>query len=304
MTDTIHKFMHAQGGVRIEAVQLQGAWRAMSAHRNLPEPVRNMLGELVAASALLSATLKFNGALVLQVQGDGPVRLAVVECAADFGIRAAVKLREGAAIEADADFKSLVNAQGQGRFVIVLDPKDKQPGQQPYTGIVPIVGHRLAESLDYYFATSEQLPTQLLLAADDQTAAGMLLQRMPTEGGRVVQDEDAWNRSRHLLATVKRDELLGVAPEALVRRVFWEEALTLTTPRSVMHRCTCTREKVANVIRMLGRPEIDSILAESGQVEINCDYCDKAYVFDPVDCAQVFVEAGAASLAAGPDRLQ
>jgi molecular chaperone Hsp33 len=306
MSDSIHKFMHAAGGVRIEAVQLQSVWQAMNAHRQLPAPVRSMLGELVAASALLAATLKFNGALVLQVQGDGPVRLAVVECAADFGIRAAIKLRDDADtdIKADADFTSLVNAGGQGRFVIVLDPKDKMPGQQAYTGIVPIVGEQLADCLDNYFASSEQLPTQLVLAADDSTAAGMLVQKMPLEGGRQASDTDAWNRAQHLFATVKPDELLNLAPQELVRRVFWEETLSVAAPRPVAFRCSCSREKVADVIRMLGAAEIESVIAERGAVTINCEYCDTEYVFDPVDCAQALLNAPAAAQApADPSQL-
>ena len=304
MTDTIHKFMHSDGGVRIEAVQLQAAWQTMQSQRDLPAPVRQILGELVAASALLCATLKFNGALVLQLQGDGPVRLAVVECSADFAIRATIKLRDKAVVPADANFQSLVNANGQGRFLIVLDPKDRQAGQHPYTSIVPLHGAQLSDCLDHYFSASEQLPTQLFLAANSDTAAGLLLQRMPSEGGRIVRDQDAWNRSQHLAATVQSDELLSLPPEALVRRLFWEETLNLTAPRAVFHRCSCSRAKVADVIRLLGRPEVEAILRESSPLTINCDYCDHAYQFDPVDCAQLFVAPEINNIIIASDRLQ
>ncbi|HET7772908.1 MAG TPA: Hsp33 family molecular chaperone HslO [Burkholderiaceae bacterium] len=285
MSDQVLKFLMGDGAVRIEAVSLTDTWRTLNQHRSLPPAVNAMLGELVAASTLLAATLKFNGSLVLQIQGDGPVRLAVVECAAGFGVRAAIKLNADAAISDQASFRDLVNAQGQGRFVIVLDPKDKLPGQQAYTGIVPLVGNTLAESLDYYFASSEQLPTLVHLAANEQCAAGLLVQRMPAEGGKEVTDTDAWDRARHLAATIKREELLSLPAQEVVRRLFWEEPLDVKAEQPVRFSCSCSREKVAGVLRMLGSVEIESILAEQGKVSVNCEYCDTRYEFDAVDAA-------------------
>ncbi len=285
MSDQVLKFLMGDGAVRIEAVSLTDTWRTLNQHRNLPPPVNAMLGELVAASTLLAATLKFNGSLVLQIQGDGPVRLAVVECAAGFGVRAAIKLHADAEIGDQASFRDLVNTQGRGRFVIVLDPKDRLPGQQPYTGFVPLVGSTLAESLDYYFASSEQLPTLVHLAANEDCAAGLLVQRMPAEGGKEVTDTDAWDRARHLAATIKREELLGLPAQEVVRRLFWEEPLDVKAEQPVRFSCSCSREKVAGVLRMLGSAEIESILAEQGKVSVNCEYCDTRYEFDAVDAA-------------------
>jgi molecular chaperone Hsp33 len=308
----IHKFLMADGAVRIEAARLTDAWHTIAAMRQHPQPVQRMLGELVAASTLLAATLKFNGALALQVQGDGPVRLAVVECQPDVNdaagspgkrgwlIRATVKLSERAAVAENADFKALVNPGGQGRFIVVLDPKDKLPGQQAYTGIVPLVGHTLAESLAYYFANSEQLPTQLWLAADANIAAGTLIQRMPQEGGTAATDEDAWNRARHLAATIKSEELLQLDAAELVRRVFYEETVAVLSTQPVRFACSCSRAKVASVLRMLGRDEVESILAEQGDVTVNCEYCDKVYTFDAVDAAAAFTDL--ADIADTPSR--
>jgi molecular chaperone Hsp33 len=283
LSDAIHKFLLADGGVRIESVKLEQVWQTIAAQRGLPGPVQDLLGQLCAASVLLSATLKFQGSLVLQLAGDGPVRLAVVECRQDFSIRAAIKLSEHADIAPDSSFTALVNPHGKGRFMVVLDPQDRGEGQQPYTGIVGLSGETLAQCLDAYFASSEQLPTHLMLAADGNTAAGMLIQRLPAEGGKAVIDEDAWNRAKHLAATATAEELLTLAPEVLVRRLFWEEDLTLFKPATVRFECSCSRLKVARVLRMLGQAEVQSILDEMGQVTVNCDYCNKVYVFDPVD---------------------
>ncbi|MGL4573562.1 MAG: Hsp33 family molecular chaperone HslO [Burkholderiaceae bacterium] len=303
----IHKFLMAQGAVRIEAARLTDAWIEIAGMRAHPVAVQHMLGELVVASTLLSATLKFNGALALQLQGDGPVRLAVVECRPAPGgsngwlVRATVKLAADAQISDDADFKTLVNPTGNSRFMVVLDPMDKLPGQQAYTGIVPLVGHTLADSLAHYFASSEQLPTQLWLAADSGVAAGVLIQRMPIEGGKseggkleggksAAPDEDAWNRARILAGTIKPAELLALEATELVRRVFYEETVTVFEAQPVRFACSCSREKVAGVLRMLGRAEVESILAEQNSITVNCEYCDKTYLFDAVDAAAAFTD--------------
>jgi molecular chaperone Hsp33 len=287
----IHKFLMANGAVRIEAVQLTGAWQTMANMQAYPAPVQRLLGELVAASTLLAATLKFNGTLALQLQGDGAVRLAVVECRpAQLGpgwwVRATIKLAQDAEVPETINFKSLVNPYDSARFLVVLDPLDKQRGQQAYTGIVPLVGDTLADALAHYFATSEQLPTQLWLSANGSVAAGVLIQRMPHEGGNAApHDADAWNRAQHLAGTIQSDELLTLAPTELVRRVFYEETVAMLGQQPVQFVCSCSREKVAGVLRMLGRAEIESILQEQDTVTVNCEYCAKTYRFDAVDAA-------------------
>ena len=305
MSDTLHKFLFDAGSgekspVRGEIVSLTASWRQIQQRHDYPAPVLRLLGEMVAASTLLSANLKFNGSLVMQIHGDGPVRLLVVECNADLTLRATVKLTAGDAISDDADFTTLVNADGNGRFVITLDPRDRQAGQRPYQGIVPLEGASISEALEGYMRRSEQLDTQLWLAADDEHANGLLLQKLPMEGGRVEPSTNAdreaaterasevWERAITFANTLERNELLHVDPPTLMRRLFWEETLAVFEPLPCAFRCSCTRERVAAMLVSLGQREVDETLAEVGGIHVNCEFCNKSYDFDTVDCAQLF----------------
>lgn len=303
MTDTLHKFLFDAGSsarspVRGEIVSLAATWRQIRERHPYPEPVVRMLGELVAASTLLSANLKFNGALIMQIHGDGPVKLLVVECNADLTVRATVKLATGDTIPDDATFTDLVNADGQGRFAITLDPRDRSHGQQPYQGIVPLEGESVAAALEGYMRRSEQLDTQLWLAADDERANGLLLQKLPLEGGDATRTafdpnaearaEEVWERALTFANTLERDELLQVEPQALMRRLFWEETLAVYDPVPCSFRCSCTRERVAAMLVSLGEKEVDETLAEMGGIHVDCEFCNKSYDFDTVDCAQLF----------------
>jgi len=302
MSDTLHKFLFDAGSssrspVRGEIVSLAATWRQIKERHPYPEPVLRLLGELVAASTLLSANLKFNGALVMQIHGDGPVRLLVVECNADLTVRATVKLSTDRPIGDDASFTDLVNPGGQGRFAITLDPRDRSQGQKPYQGIVPLEGASVAEALEGYMRRSEQLETQLWLAADDDHANGLLLQKLPLEGGGEVapfdQDaearaEEVWERAVTFANTLERDELLRVDPPTLMRRLFWEETLAVYEPAPCAFRCSCTRERVAAMLVSLGAREVDDLVAEMDGVHVDCEFCNKSYDFDTVDCAQLF----------------
>lgn len=179
MQDTLQKFMFEHAGVRGELVEISNAWQQIQARHEYPAAVKTILGELTAASALLCANLKFNGTMIMQIYGDGPVKLLVVECDAELRIRATAKLSPNAVITDNASLTELVHANGQGRFVITLDPNDKLPGQQAYQGIVPIDGDSIAGIIENYMMRSEQLDTKLWLAADDKIARGMLLQNYP-----------------------------------------------------------------------------------------------------------------------------
>ncbi len=302
MSDTLHKFLFDAGSntrspVRGEIVSLAATWRQIKERHDYPEPVLRMLGELVAASTLLSANLKFNGALVMQIHGDGPVRLLVVECNADLTVRATVKLSSNQPIAADATFTDLVNANGEGRFAITLDPRDRSQGQQPYQGIVPLEGETVAAALEGYMRRSEQLHTQLWLAADDEHANGLLLQKLPLEGGAgpsafepdaEARAEEVWDRAVTFANTLLRDELLAVDPPTLMRRLFWEETLAVYDPVPCAFRCSCTRQRVAAMLVSLGEREVDETLAEMGGIHVDCEFCNKSYDFDQVDCAQLF----------------
>lgn len=310
----LHKFLFDGLPVRGMLVRLTGAWTeilrrraANTATGGYGAPVRELLGEMTAAGVLLQANIQFNGALVLQIFGDGPVKVAVVEVQPDLSLRSTATLvgevAEGATLE------SMVNAHGKGRCAITLDPRDKLPGQQPYQSMVPLVdagGQRIGQLgavLEHYLRQSEQLDATLVLAANDEVAAGLLIQRMPLEGegnlGTQGGDADAgehYNRIATLAASLTRDELLTLDVDTILRRLFWEEKLLRFEPQAGMHgphfACTCSRERVAAMIRGLGEAEARDIIAERGDIEVGCEFCGAQYRFDAVDAAQVFTEPG------------
>jgi molecular chaperone Hsp33 len=294
--DTLQKFIFDNAAVRGELIDISATWREVLARHAYPAPVKKVLGQMTAAAALLSANLKFNGSIIMQIHGDGPVSLLVVECDADLRLRATAKLAADEVVADDATLASLVNAHGKGRFVITLDPLDKVPGQQPYQGIVPLDGGDVATVIENYMLRSEQLDTKLWLAADDNVSRGLLLQKLPHHGGKAdatpLSEEDAletWNRAVILGSTLKEEELLSTGIDVLIQRLFWEETIRVFDPLHPQFHCSCTREKVGNMLKMLGRDEVESVIAEHGKVAVNCDFCGQHYEYDPVDCAQLFI---------------
>ena len=318
----LHKFLFDGLPVRGMIVRLTDAWGEVLRRRAgntetgaYPPEVSELLGEMAAAGVLMQSNLKFNGALVLQVFGDGPVKLAVTEVQSDLSLRATATLSGG--IEAGTRLPEMVNLSGGGRCAITLDPKDRQPGQQPYQGVVPLQDAQgrklpdLASVLQHYMLQSEQLDTTLVLAADGQVAAGLLIQRMPVKGEAnlaratesAAQNEDSqghnedYNRIAHLAASLTREELLSLDVETILHRLFWEEKLLRFAPQQGAQgphfACTCSRERVGEMLRTLGVAEVESILAERGSVEVGCEYCGQQYHFDPVDAAQLFTAPGA-----------
>lgn len=293
MSDTLQRFIFEHAPIRGELVQLAATWQAVTAHHDYPAPLRKLLGELMAAGALLAATLKFEGTLILQLHGSGPVKLAVVECAAGHAMRATAKW-EG---NLPDDGKSAGNLRvllGSGRFVINLVPES---GQQAYQGVVDLDADSVAVALEHYMATSEQIDTRLWLACDDTCAAGLLIQKLPS---RETADTDAWPRAEHLASTVEPAELLSLAPRVLLHRLFHEEDLRVFEPQPVYFRCSCSRERVAGMLRMLGHDEVRGMITERGEVEVQCEFCNRRYVFDAVDAEEIF----AAVIAAPADRTR
>ena len=312
----IHKFLFEGLPVRGVLVRLTDAWTEILRRRAsggagsaYPLPVQNLLGEMVAAATLMQSNIKFNGSLILQVFGDGPVKLAVVDVQPDFGVRAtATVLGE---VGDAASLSAMVNVHNEGKCAITLDPKTKFPGQQPYQGVVPLFGdqheklEKLSDVLEHYMLQSEQLDTTLVLAADGNVAAGLLIQRLPLEGvgnlaGSLVsqanEDEiglnEHYNRISILASTLKREELLSLDAETILRRLFWEENVRRFEPLAedpVPHfSCTCSRERVSNMILGLGVEEAESVIAERGHIEVGCEFCGAQYHFDPIDAAQIF----------------
>jgi molecular chaperone Hsp33 len=289
--DSLSRFLLQGAPVRGEIISLDSAWQQVVQRHDLPVCVRDCLGQLSAAALLLAASLKFDGMLVLQIHGDGPVALMVVECDAAGHFRATVKIREGAVVDDRASLVQLVNASGQGRFVVTLDPRTRTPTRQPYQGIVPFEGDSVAQVLEHYMNRSEQVPTRLWLAADEHRAAGLLLQRLPDQGGSAAQatDADGWNRMCQLADTIDPLELVSLSSADMLHRLFWQEPLHAFDRRRCGFACSCSRDKVAAMLRMLGREEVESILVERETVEVNCDFCNLAYRFDAVDAAGLFL---------------
>ncbi len=290
--DTLQRFMFERSPVRGELVEISQAWQQVQSLRNYPSAVRRMLGEMMAAAALLSANLKFNGAIILQIHGDGPVQLLVVECDAQLRLRGTAKLKAKAVIDDDANLQQLVNLNGNGRFAMTLDPADKLPGQQAYQGIVALDGESVATVIENFMMRSEQLDTRLWLAADEHISRGLLLQKLPEEGGTVTTeseaDADAWDRTVTLASTVSDEELLNTDIMTLLQRLYWEESVRVFEPRHPSFHCGCSREKVGNMLKLLGKAEVDSAIEDLGKLEIDCEFCGRHYGFDAVDCAQLF----------------
>ncbi len=301
--DTLQKFIFENATVRGALIDVSATWRTVLSHHSYPPAVQAVLGEMVAAAALLSANLKFNGAIIMQIHGDGPVRLMVVECDSELRLRATAKLAPEAVIADDAKLPALLNLHGKGRFIITLDPTEKLPGQQPYQGIVPLDGADMATVIENYMLRSEQLDTKLWLATNDSTSRGLLLQKLPYHGGTAeavpVSEDDAletWNRAVMLASTLQRHEMLGTDIGTLMQRLFWEETIRVFNPAHPQFHCSCTREKVGNMLKILGQAEVDSALEELGHVGVDCDFCGQHYSFDKVDCAQLFVSAAPAEV--------
>jgi molecular chaperone Hsp33 len=324
----LHKFLFDGLPVRGVLVRITGPWqeilrrRAANAETGAyPQPLQNMLGEMVAASVLMQANIKFDGTLTMQIMGDGPVKLVVAEVGSDLSLRATAKVLGD--IPSTATLSSMLNVHNQGRCAITLDPNTKFPGQQPYQGVVPLfddVGNKiekLSEVLEHYMLQSEQLDTKLVLAANEQVAAGLLIQRLPVQGaanlaGSMVSEDNEkeiglnehYNRIAVLAASLKAQELLELDVETILHRLFWEEQLTRFEPlvgeRAPHFACSCSRERVARMIAGLGQDEAQSIVRERGNIEVGCDFCAMQYHFDAVDVAQIFTPS-AQILSGGSD---
>jgi molecular chaperone Hsp33 len=317
--DSLHRFMFERYPIRGHLVHLDASWRALIEHREYPDTVRAVLGEAVVAALLLAATIKFDGVLSLQLQGAGPVHLLLAQCTSGLGVRGLARYSEEGATTTAASIAELI---GAGNLTVTLASDD---GAQRYQGIVPISGERLADSLQIYFENSEQLPTRLWLYADENGAAGMLLQRLPEERRAVAGDvplgvpgggggradlrpveppadaadvDDAWRRLQLIGETLTAHELRTLTDAQILRRLFHEDDVRLFEPAPVFFRCRCSRERVGGMLQGLGETETRSILAERGEVEVRCDFCNRAYLFDAVDVTQLF-NAGLAADAGG-----
>lgn len=287
--DILQRFVFQRARVRGEFVRLDRTWREILARQAYPEVLREPLGELLAACALLAATVKFEGGvLVLQVQGGGPVSLLVVECLSDLTLRATAQWEGDLGwLGGGATLRGLASG---GRCVLTLDAG---PGLQAYQGVVPLEGTTTAEVLERYMARSEQIETRFQLAADDRRAAGLLLQKLPAAGPGATDDDDPdlWHRAARLAASLDRQQLLGLPGDEILRRLFHHQDLRVFESMGVRFGCRCSRARVSGVLRMLGRDEILSILRERGEVVVTCEFCAERYVFDSVQAEAALADA-------------
>lgn len=290
--DTLHRFVFEDSPVRGNLVHLDETFSEALAFQHLPHGLKRALGELMAASSLLAATLKMQGSLILQLQSKGALKILVVECTSEFKLRATAKWQ--GEIRND---QTLFDVIEDGQMVITLDPKD---GQQIYQGIVPLEGDSLASMLENYMLRSEQIDTKIWLHCDGQSAAGMLLQKLPDvtnqaemSAEKSEQNVQTWQHVSMLADTLTADELIQLDVQTLLKRLFHQENVRLFTAIDTTFFCGCSREAVGRMLKMLGADEIRSILEEQERIEVHCDFCNKLYQFDKVDATQLILENAA-----------
>ncbi|NMH66165.1 Hsp33 family molecular chaperone HslO [Shewanella salipaludis] len=278
--DILHRYLFDNADVRGELVQLEQSYQQMLAAQAYPNVLQTLLGQLMAATSLLTATLKFSGDISVQLQGDGPVSLAVING------NNLQQLRGVARWSGEpSDDASLEQLFGKGYMVITLTPDQ---GER-YQGVVALDKADLAACLEDYFTQSEQLPTRIWLFADGKQAAGMLLQVLPSESDH-AEDFDHLSQ---LTATVKATELFGLEAEEVLHRLYHQEEVRLFDPIGISFKCSCSRERSAAAIRTLDKAEIDAILAEEGKIRMDCEYCNSQYAFDSIDVEGIFADTPA-----------
>lgn len=287
LSDSLTRFVFERAAVRGALVSLGDTVRAVLACHAYPPALQRVLAELLAAAALLASTLKFDGSLIMQLQGDGPVRLLVVECTDALDLRATAQwdAERTLALGADATLADLAGGPAHGRLVMTLDPKG---AGTIYQGIVTLESGSVAGLIEHYLATSEQLASRMLLSVRDGVAAGAIVQRLP---GASEDDDATWARVRDRLDVISPDVLQEGAVEGRLRALFPEDDLRVFSPRAAQARCSCSRERVARALRIAGANEVESILAERGNVEVTCEFCNRRYTFAPDEARAVFAPA-------------
>ena len=284
--DQVRRFIVENQPVRGHWVRLDAAWRELKAHADYPQPVRELLGQAVAASVLFAATLKFNGTLTLQLQGDGAVGLLVAQCTHDYRLRAVARFDADRVAEIDGKdaFRQLVGTTGKVAVTVEADERSSR-----YQGIVPLQGGSLADSLEAYFASSEQLPTRLILAADDERGAGFLVQKVPGAARSDESDiEETWQDAQKGIEKLSSADLLNRPVEELLEQGFAEHDMRLFRGAPVQFECRCNQARVSGLLRALGAEEVKDILQEQGSVTVTCEFCHRPYKFGPADIEALF----------------
>lgn len=273
--DTLQRFSFDKTAIRGELAHLNESYQGVLKRHQYPKPIAIAIGELMAATALLSSNLKFPGRMTLQIRLSGNVTLLQAESSEKGQLRAIARYDEN--VEAEAlEFKD-------GQMVITIEP---DVGQR-YQGITSIEGGNIAGALEEYFAQSEQLGSRFWLKCDGTISAGFMLQQMPSASD---DDPDAWDRISHLGSTVKDEELLLLPNDTLLHRLYHEEDVRIYPASGLSFFCTCSKDRISNALHQLGYSELKSIIAEQGKISINCDFCQQAYAFDDAQIDELFPE--------------
>jgi molecular chaperone Hsp33 len=286
-SDSLFRFVVEGCNVRGQLVYLDESWRALAGRHDYPPVVRRLLGEAVSAAALLSATIKFDGALSIQASGDGGLRLLIAQATANGTLRGLARWK------GELHGNRLSELLGNGRLTISIDPGR---GRERYQGIVEVARDGLCQSLRGYFSHSEQLPTRLWLAVNEERVAGLLLQRVPDTLGEdsplhiAEVSAQAWQQTVEHADAIDSSELLELDVPDLLARINGDRPVRLYRGDDWRFLCGCSREKVTEVLRALGREDLDSLIEERGRVNVNCEFCNADFSFDAIDIAQIFVE--------------
>lgn len=286
MSDKLHRFLLENLHVRGEWVKLDTAWQEILKTSSYPKPIQTLLGEATAAIALLAASLKFKGSLVLQMNDTYPVNMFVVQAKSDGSVRAIARWEGG--IGDQATFGDLFRDENkQSHMASMVISVEQEDSTERYQSIIALQGNSIAETLSAYFEQSEQLPTHFFLSANEESAAGFMLQSLPSEF-----ESEGWNHALTLAKTITNDELLDLTVEELLHRLYHEEDLRLYDPEEIHFKCTCSQQKIDNMIRSLGEKEADSVIQEKGNISIDCQFCNQRYELDAIDVRRIFTEIG------------
>ncbi len=263
----VQNFLFEGLGIRGSIVRLEETWRQVLAEHRYPDSLRQLLGESLAATVLLTTGLKGAPKVSLQLQGEGPVKLLLIQCSSELKVRGMAQWRDA------AEGEPLL---GEGRLTVNLDTGEDG---HCFQGIVPLVSDRLDACLEGYFRQSEQLPTRLMLTGTQQRVAGLLLQALPNNDGA----DHTFNTAAALAATVSPGELSELPADRLLATLFDNYTIRLFKPRRVTHDCRCTPSHLAGVVRLLGADELESLIEETGEVELTCEFCNRAFRYDAAD---------------------
>lgn len=275
--DTVIPFVLEALPVRGALVQMEKTWQRMQQYHEYPKPIAEVLGHAAAASALIAQSLKFDGSITLQISGDGPLSLLIMQCTDDLSVR-------GMATSSRVSNESFADLVSNARCAVTVDAGAME---RPYQGIVEIDTESLAASLESYFAQSVQVPSHLAVITHAELCGGILLQQMP---GEKPLDEDDWRRLGFLIRTLRSVDLSGGATPVLLQKIFAEDDIRIFSPRPVRFQCRCSQARVEEVLRLLGEAETRAALTDKGHVDITCEYCGRVRRFDPIDVGRVFAE--------------